>query len=246
MRTHSCIVMLTFLVLFSACKKDTESVTQSAVPTGSLTLNLTHKIDNGSLTYDTIKYQNAAGNKFSVTRLFYYISGVKLYKADDTYSIVQQANYVDASNANSTFTLTNVPTGSYTNISFYIGIDTVHNLTGTLPETMENINMAWPPEMGGGYHFMKLEGHYLDGNNVERGYTMHLGTSAALVSHNKLPVSLTINANQTSSLNLQMDINEWFTHPYNYNFNTDGNYTRGNVPLMQLISNNGKDVFTIN
>ena len=42
--------------------------------------------------------------------------------------------------------------------------------------------MAWPTAMGGGYHFMKVEGHYLDTSNTIQGFAIHLGKNNNLVN----------------------------------------------------------------
>lgn len=235
--------LLAFLFLFASCKKSTDEGSP-IVQSGSANISFSYKIDSNPLVYDTLRYQNAAGNKYSITRLFYYISSISFYKSDNSSITLDKVIYMDAAAPNQILHLDAIPEGSYSYISFCIGVSPSHNITDSLPATYENLFMAWPPDMGGGYHFMKLEGHYLDAQQVERGFTMHLGTNAALVQHNKIPITLTVTKNQTASFSLQMNISEWFTHPYNYNFITDGNYTMGNAPLMQLISNNGKDIFS--
>lgn len=244
MSNLSKIVFATILLLVISCTKED---TKDYVPadTGDIELSVSHKVDNQILVFDTIRYQNAAGNKFSVTRLQYYISSCRFHKADGSSLLINNITYVDARDGISTIHFTGVPVGNYTGISFLIGIDSAQNKSNALPDTENNINMAWPDVMGGGYHFIKLEGHYLNTLNAEKGFTVHLGTYPALVTHNILNATITIVKNQTSTHQLVMNINEWFTAPYNYNFNTDGNYTMGNGPLMDLIKNNGKDVFTI-
>ena len=38
--------------------------------------------------------------------------------------------------------------------------------------------MAWPDVMGGGYHFLKLEGHYKK-DSLLAGYAMHIGQNGS-------------------------------------------------------------------
>jgi hypothetical protein len=116
------------------------------------------------------------------------------------------------------------------------------NKTDALPANTENISMVWPDAMGGGYHFMKMEGYFKDGTTTP-GYAMHLGTNACKFNC-KVYSSININ-NDTHNLNMEMNINEWYRNPQNFNFNTDGNYIMGNMPLMMKIVNNGFDVFKI-
>jgi hypothetical protein len=57
-----------------------------------------------------------------------------------------------------------------------------------LSTTLDNLNMAWPTAMGGGYHFLKMEGHYLDSLNTNQGYAIHIGKNENLmpVKNNQL------------------------------------------------------------
>ncbi len=105
--------------------------------------------------------------------------------------------------------------------------------------------MIWPVEMGGGYHFTKLEGRYKLPGNGNCGYAVHLGTNNMLMLHNKLDVSLGLKANSSDTLFLTMNINEWFTNPNTYNFLVQGNYTMGNDTLMLMLKENAKDLFKI-
>jgi hypothetical protein len=226
---------------FYSCKNDKEET--DFLSTGNVQLNITHEVDGEALLFDSLIYQNAAGNYYSVSRLQYYLSNAVLKTATGKTVFTKGFHYIDATRGDEKITLPNIPAGTYTSIQFLIGLDSLTNQSYNLPNTLDNINMSWPDVMGGGYHFIKLEGQYLNTNGAPKGYAMHLGTNAALVRHQPLNILLTVEQNKTSQLTLAMNINAWYTQPYNYNFITDGNYTMGIPELMQLIRNNGKDVF---
>ncbi len=232
-------------VLFlSGCIKDGLDK-PSTEQTGNLNIGVTHEVDGAILVYDSLIYRNAAGAKYDVSTLFYYISSIRLIDKNNTSYPVGGIYFIDASTGNIILHLNKIPVGQYKSIAFCIGLDTKNNVTGGLPNTIDNLNMAWPDTMGGGYHFLRLEGHYLDSSNTKKGFTMHLGSNPVLVTHNDIPISLTVQEDQFYTLNLVMNINEWFTNPYNYDLSKDGNYIMGIPELMQLISNNGKDVFKL-
>lgn len=236
-------LLLVNQVFFYSCKNDKEE--RDFLSTGNVQLNITHEVDDVALLFDSLIYQNAAGNAFSVTRLQYYLSDAVLKTANGNTVFTKGFHYIDATRGDENITLQNIPAGIYTSIQFLIGLDSVTNQSYSLPNTLDNINMSWPDVMGGGYHFIKLEGQYLNTNGAPKGYAVHLGTNAALVRHQPLNILLTVEQNKTSQLTLAMNINAWYTQPYNFNFNTDGNYTMGIPELMQIIRNNGKDVFEI-
>lgn len=241
-------LLVSFLVFSSACTKedDTDNSTPSTpLQTGMLRLSLSYAVDQNNLIYDTIQYQNAAGNAYSVSRLFYYLSSFDVYKTDGSPVHSNQVFYVDAAEPNTEFLLDKIPVGTYSAIQFAIGIDAAQNSHGSLPNTLANMNMLWPTEMGGGYHFLKLEGRYLDSLNKPHGYSVHLGTNMALVNHRQIASSFTVKQNDTTTIHLVMNVNEWFKNPHVFDFNKDGNYTMGLEDLMLKVAQNGKDIFSI-
>ena len=102
--------------------------------------------------------------------------------------------------------------------------------------------MGWPDMMGGGYHFLKLEGHWMD-TGGQLGYAMHIGKNGFLVKAGT-KASLQVLGGKTINRKLMMNINEWFAHPNTYNLATDGVYSMGNAPLMKKLSENGSDVLS--
>ncbi len=224
---------------FGACKKNDNFFPEKI----KLTIKLNHVIDGNLLVFDTLVFFNEAGNNYEITRLEYYISNIKLhsdflgdYESNDII-------YVDAANPEScSFTLNNVPSGKYNSISYTIGIDSIRNVSYYLPNTNENIGMAWPDGMGGGYHFLKLEGHYLY-NTVSTGFAIHLGSNPFQVN-GSLSQEFMLGYNPYQ-IRMEMNVNEWFKNPITYNLQTDGNYTMGSALLMNKIRVNGHDVFTL-
>jgi hypothetical protein len=103
--------------------------------------------------------------------------------------------------------------------------------------------MYWPDEMGGGYHFLKFEGNYLNSDNKTKGFALHLGTNPLLIKHQKINQVIQLNKNISDTIELNMNINKWFDGETTYNFLVDGNYSMGIISLMQKLQSNGKAVF---
>lgn len=238
------IVLMCLTLMSITCKK--ENITEP-VEQGSLVIQLTHVVKEQPLVFDTLAYINNAGNVYSVSKLHYYISAIRLYTAD--YKHVFQSNgvyYISARNTNSSIYFPEIPKGNYQFISFDIGIDTLQNISNSLPMNMENMEMVWPDEMGGGYHFLKLEGRYLNSSQLSRGYAIHTGTHMALTKHQPIFCNLNIVNKQESTISISMDVNSWFDSPIDYDIQKQGNYTMGINDLMLMIANNGRDVFNKN
>ncbi len=244
-RVWGVILFVTFVLLFSYCRKHEETEKMPAVEKGALVMGITHSVDEEIISFDSVFYQNINGFRYNISRLQYYLSSVSLTKDNGERYIADSIFYIDAKQTNPIIQLSGIPAGYYTQLSFCIGIKEANNKSGGLPATGENLNMAWPDAMGGGYHFLKLEGHFLDSQSNESGYAVHLGTNPMLVSHIPVKCFISVAGGKTATINLDMNVNEWFTNPYNYDFIKDGNYTMSDNELMKLISNNGKDVFKL-
>ena len=102
--------------------------------------------------------------------------------------------------------------------------------------------MEWPDGMGGGYHFLKFEGHFVDSGNTF-GFAMHIGTNNYLVN-GKLWARITL-GDGVNTLNVGMNMNEWFKNPAVYDFNMDGNYSMSSMMAMEKLMMNGADVLKI-
>lgn len=235
------IWLLPAAVFLFSCNKDEETTPNENA--GKVSFQLSYDVDGHALLFDSVCHVNAAGNEYEVTTLQFILSDVKFHRADQTWYADTNAWYLDAREPDhSGFNIENIPNGTYTSLSFSLGLDSVHNMTGCLPNTMEFMSMAWPDAMGGGYHFMKLEGHFKDGANLP-GFAMHLGTNMSRVDYTfSLPLTV---ADNTSTMGLSMNVNEWFETPEAYDFNSDPNYSMGNAAAMGKLAANGADVFTI-
>jgi hypothetical protein len=238
MKSYLWLIIIIGLNLgLSSCKKKCKEPMH-----GNLHFNLRYNIDLEELHPDTIRYTNFAGNQYSVTRLEYYISGFTFRRSDGMSFYTNKAYYVDAFSATTgSINIDSIPYGHYSEVTFHIGLPPTLNISYFLPNTLENINMSWPDAMGGGYHFLKLEGKVFTSAG-SLGYAMHLGNNESLVNIKAL-ISLDINS-EMNSLEANMNINEWYRDPNTYDILVDGNHIMGNQPLMTKFAANGYNVFS--
>ncbi len=234
-------ILFAMIVGLASCAKDDDTSPQQV--DNRLSLNLVFKSGVSPLVFDTILYTNAAGNNYSVSRLQFYISNIELIRPDSTTVDISDYNYVDARESGTLNINRKIPaTGQFIGMKLQVGLDSAHNISNFLPATVENINMAWPDMMGGGYHFMKFEGKFVDGLS-QPGFAMHIGRNDYLV-HCTVSHSFTLSEG-TNTMDLVMDLNEWFENPQIYDFNVDGNYSMGVMAAMMKLSENGKDIFSL-
>lgn len=235
--------ILISVLFFTACKR-TEDLIPDKIDAGiSLNLTINYKVDGAALIFDSLLYTNNAGNNYKVTRLEYYISNITFHSTSSKDFSPGKIFYVNAQTpSTNNIIIDNIPEGQYDYITLHIGIDTATNSSYSLPNTNENINMAWPDYMGGGYHFMKFEGNYMYLSS-QIGFSVHLGQNSSLVSCRiNNPFIIT---SSSSEIKLSMNLNEWFRSPINYDFNIDGYATMGDKQARGKIAANGIDVFTM-
>lgn len=144
-------------MLLTACTKDTEKP-QPSVQTGAFKLKLDHRFGMDAFKFNT-PYTTAAGEALTFTNLRYYVSNIRLQKADGSWWSQQESYFlVDATQGSLvTLDITQVPTGEYTALSYVIGVDSTRNVSGAQTGALSVANgMFW--SWNSGYIFLKIEG----------------------------------------------------------------------------------------
>lgn len=234
------VPLLVFVFLLSACHKEEVEDVPLVVPhVESVTLGIEHHMDGVDLANDTLLYYTVAGHNYSVSRLQYYLSEIVLQGTGSTPNdTIHGPYYVDG---NRSFALGIMTAGTYSGATLLLGLPPSINLTGGLPNTLENLNMAWPDPMGGGYHFIKFEGHFMNAD-IPTGFAMHVGGNAYL-PHAELDQPLILDG-RSGTLVMRFNLNELFRTPHTYDLAT-GNYSMGSMALMGQLRDNAADAFTI-
>jgi len=235
------VVVAAMAAFAAGCAKEDRQMPGPAPAPAHAVLALEHQVDGQDFRYDTVQYTNEAGQVYGITHLEYYLSQLTLAGAAGTPDqVIPGPWYVNGMNANR-FDLGPLPAGTYTGATVQLGLSPALNQTGALPGTLENLLMAWPAPMGGGYHFMKFEGHFLL-NGQPTGFAMHLGRDENLV-HCTMQQPFTL-AGAKDTLVLRFNLNEVFRSPHTYDLAT-GNQSMGSMALMGLLRDNCADAFTL-
>lgn len=257
------LVLETTLFLNSSCKNDKPGTGE---PTGHISFTFSHLVDGLPLQKDAMKYVNAAGNPYEINQVMYFISDVTLHKSDGTKRLISDwtdIHYVDIDNPS---TLTwdvydDIATGAYDSVSFVFGITKEKNKSFLFVNPPE-VNMMWPDVLGGGYHYMMLNGRWKDDANIIKSYAFHIGIGQLYKSNvievdsiyafvqNYFNVKLansafTIEENKTKHIEIIMNIDSWFKTPHVYDHNYWGGAIMQNQAAMQMARENGFDVFKI-
>ena len=240
-------VLLLLISLVSSCKKDDDKPDEIKPPTETTSyLRFNHEVDGTAVEYDTLQYTNAFGNTFSIETIRYFISNVEFAKANGETITVDTAIYVDPRKPgyeSRTYTSA-FPNGTYTEMRFTFGLDSAMNQTGAFPNFPETA-MEWPMMMGGGYHYMKLEGKYLDEDSYNH-FNFHTGPLNGNQNYFQvaIPIDLVI-TDQSFDLNLTMEIQNWFQSPNTFDLTAIFGGMMGSQEKQEMVKNNGHDVFQV-
>jgi hypothetical protein len=253
--------------IFIACRKEKGPPPVSLYNTGKIQISFLHNVQGKPLQFDTLMYINAAGNQYKIHDLEYFISELIFYKHDGSKTVLkgsEEIHYID-NRISSSMTwkpADNIPEGKYDSVTFIFGLTAEKNITGTLPE----VNMVWPDMIGGGYHYMMLNGFWKGRQQTLESLNFHLGIGQIYEDNNPIPVSFvqnyftvnlpnsdfTLYGDMTNKINIIMNIEKWFNGPpYIFDFNKDGYDTimhaeniMKNQNAMSKMKANGKNVFT--
>lgn len=264
MQIFKTILPIAFIViLLTNCKKPIEEATKEV---GKITFNFEHIVSGDSLVFDSMMYINAANNPYSITDLMYFISDVTLYKSDGKIKLINEwedIHYVDPTYPESlTWNVyDDIEVGNYDSITFTFGISKEKNESFLFVNPPESF-MMWPDILGGGYHYLIMNGLWKNASSQISGYNFHLGIgqlyhgiaaepdSIYAFVHNDFKVrfsnsAFSIKKDERKQITLQMDIDSWFESPQIFDFNVWGGSIMQNQPAMDMGAKNGFDVFSI-
>jgi len=189
------------IILLSACKKSNQEVV--ADTKASFSIEFDNRVNNSPLVLNTTTYQNAKGEDFKISVFKYYVSNIKLSKADGTTYLIPESYFlIDASKEDSQLiTLNNIPTGDYTNIEYTIGIDYARNFAGAQTGALDPINgMFW--NQTNGYFFVKMEGNSPQSTAANNALTFHIG---GVTAPNNTLRTFAAEINATNPLRIRTD-----------------------------------------
>jgi hypothetical protein len=196
----------------------------------------------------------------------YFVSDIKLYHRDGR--VIEPATWDDIhyNDTNLPETLewmvgNNVPEGIYDSLTFTFGISAAKNQSFMFVNPPE-VNMTWPELLGGGYHYLMLNGWWKDNQNNRLPYNFHLGIGQIYQNNsgqvadiigfvqnaftvNPEGESFTIKKGEIHIGNIEMDVNSWFDTPEIFDFNYFGGAIMQNQEAMHIGCLNGADAFSL-
>jgi hypothetical protein len=165
------------LLAVTACNnKETPNYDQ---PGGQLQIEIAHTIDNLPLETNQLVYTNEAGNDYLITEVQWFISNLRLIKPNGEHLPLldeQDVLYIDSDLAETMQIDPEkaIPVGDYIGLAFTFGFDEEANVSNRFVNPPESF-MFWPDYLGGGYHYLKLNGKWRNNQAQLASFNFHLG-----------------------------------------------------------------------
>ncbi|MCA9674762.1 MAG: hypothetical protein H6709_17535 [Kofleriaceae bacterium] len=224
-----------------------------AASTGQVTLAFDHLVDGAAITLgNDTPYLDAVGNQFGVAVVRYFIADLSLTYADGSTWDAPGAHYVDHELSETrTYALPpDAPVGDLATVRFVMGLPPALDVTGAFSSPPESL-MEWPEMMGGGYHYMKFEGRYIDDAGAPFNFKMHSGA----LGGTDYSFEVVLDADglavtpEGTTLRIEMNLEQWFTAPDDWDLDDYFNATHPGImndaAAQASLQRNGATVFTV-
>ena len=230
-----------FLILLS---------TVSAVDASRLEVSIDPVFNGEPLRLDSLRYETAAGETLSVTRLSYLLSGVALQRQDGQWvEFPNTTAWMDLTARRRVFQVEGVAEGSYQALRFHIGPDATANAADVsripaddpLNPNLNGLHWSWQ----GGYIFMAIEGHFRTGNAEPNGFAYHLARDSNRTS---ISLSAALDLRKDAGVQIQFDLASLLNAPRPLSFEKDGTAThsRDGDPIAAALVANLRGAFRVN
>ncbi|OJJ20832.1 hypothetical protein BKI52_09625 [marine bacterium AO1-C] len=209
------LIKISLVIMLGICTSFYPKNTQN-----QLKIHFKHLVGNQALVLNDTYYTNIHGEKFNVTKFNYYISNIRLKKANGQWWKQPNSYYLVQSNqpASQVLTIPNIPKGEYKEISFLIGVDEKRNTSGVQEGALDPANgMFW--SWNTGYVFLKLEGQTLvpnQGKTTAKKFRFHSGGFNFKYNNikkkrlNLRTRPLNIGRNKAAELKVKVDLQKFF------------------------------------
>jgi len=215
----------------------------------TLGLMVRHTFYGSPLLLDSLRYQNAAQETLSVTRLGYLLSDFALQREDGTWTeLPGQTLWMDAVAHRLEGSLRNVPPDRYRALRFDVGLNPAQN--GADPMTLPpddplnpNINgLQWSWQ--GGYVFLAVEGLYRSTFKELKGYSMHVAREP---NRTQITLPVALDLRHDGTLAFDFDLGSLLGSPHALSFEKDGaaTHSRDGDPVVAILDGNLRTAFRV-
>lgn len=235
-------------MVFSCKKKTTEEPQPQPKPEPArpvLEVKYAHRIGTDTFLLNK-DYINSSAETFRINTLEYILSNFKLKKKDGT-ELALPNTYFLVDPKKSSVALYNIPEGTYTGISYLVGVDSLTSAGGAKTGALDPVNGLYWPWMG--YIHFKMIGTSPSSIYSTKVFTYEVGGFIApnqtlqMVSHTFGQDSLVIKKDISQLINVSVDILEFFKNPVDISIASVSSIMDPGKDAVTAASNY-KDMFT--
>ncbi len=262
MKKIALLLVLTFATISCSNDDDSGTVTPQNV---AVNFKFSQNWNASEITnsdFETTTYTNAFGTEVKLSKLIYLISDITFTAADGTIYDAGDYNLINARTGdNTTFSPDiEIPEGAY-NVSFTFGFDDEDNDKEGGYLDLNSADGTWvvPEPLGGGYHYMRMEGTFTNTASDIETFQYH---TIRANKHSTLPpgpttleelldtsfvVDLgTITIGDNTTIEASMNVAQWFENPNTWNLNEESTVMMPRYDLQVKMNENGKNgVFSL-
>jgi cytochrome c peroxidase len=201
-----------------------------------------HTFGGEPLLLDSLRYQDAAGETLSFTRVSYLLSGFAIERDDGAWvELPDRDAWMDAAKRRTVARLDAVPEGKYRALRFHIGPDAKANAADPaklaadhpLNANLNGLHWSWQ----GGYIFLAVEGHFRKGTADITGYAHHLARDP---NRTRISLAAPLDLTHDATVLLDFDLGTLLNAPRPLSFAKDGTATHsraGDPIAASLVAN---------
>ncbi len=207
-----------------------------------LELSIRHTFNGDPLQLDSLRFQNAAAETLSFTRISYLLSGIAIERDDGVWQeMPNQYAWMDAEKRRTDVRLEGIPEGKYRALRFHVGPDADANAADVskipadhpLNPNLNGLHWSWQ----GGYIFMAIEGHFRSTSGALKGYAHHLARDA---NRTRISLAAPLDLTHDAAMLLDFDLGTLLNAPRPLSFEKDGSATHsrdGDPVAAALVAN---------
>lgn len=240
-------VFFSFIVVFIACEQPTNCCVNFEPV--KVTLQFNHHWDGVPISasdFNQFKYTNLNGELIQIEKLRYLVSNIRVGSQEKNYQLINIGE-----NSGFQISFYDISQGS-TFVKFTFGFADADNVDGVYQD-LNSVSFNVPAMLGGGYHFMQFDGKFKDVNNQDANFNYHVIRAVNNSNPNNLEffdtsfeVELgTFNIENNTTIEIDVNIAEWFKNPYTWNLNQLNTVLMPNFEAQKQMSANGKSVFSL-
>ena len=247
------LIALAFMTfVLSSCLSSDDSTTTFQ----DLTFNFTHNWDGTPVTdadFNDLKYVNENGETVSIERLRYLISRIVFVDVNSEVYPFNGYFLTDVGEQNLSFTIGQaLPAGTY-QVSFIFGFNEIDNIDG-IYQDLNSRSWNVPSMLGGGYHYMQLDGKYTGPSTTgPENFNYHTIRAVDTTDPDNLVFQntfFTVALGQVTivgdtAIEIRMNVAEWFKNPNIWDLNVLNTVLMPNFDAQLMMNENGQNVFSL-